>query len=224
MSKVYKKPVVHIAFLAAIFTSLLISGAFSEVPLGKGSLSASFYSKQRLVETDSKLNPNNVFCVENGFYGTEAFTLGYAITGERVSLRFNDFGSIKANNNPDGSNCIGELYGSLRLGEVFLDIGKKRINQSLSYFKSPINFVLDNYEQYELNFSEGRIMANLDFFTNYGFIGVSYIPKIDFNSSIKRYASSSQVQQGLLRYDVTLGSFTMGFAVSKDDFWRIGTH
>ena len=214
------------SLLLIIVTTLSIFGMpiFSEVRIGEETLSASIFSNQKFAVIDSPMNPENVFKLEDGYYGNEKFCVGYAFQGEAFSVRFNDFGSIQADDNPDGLNCIGELYGSLKVGWAFLDIGKKRINQSLSYFKSPINFVLDGYDQYELRFSEGRIMANLDAFTDYGFIGLSYIPKIDFNDDVERYASSSQNQQALLRYETTIFDSTMGIAVSKDDTWRLGTH
>ena len=123
-----------------------------------------------------------------------------------------------------GKIASGELYGTIRIGGAFLDVGKKRINQSLSYFKSPINFVLDDYGEYELRYSEGRIMANLDAFTDYGFFGISYLPKVVFDSQVERYASSSQGQQGLLRYDVTVRDWAVGLAISRDSCWRVGMH
>ncbi|HKL86724.1 MAG TPA: hypothetical protein VJ861_10375 [Treponemataceae bacterium] len=227
MNLYYKKLLLCIAALFTLECALMSLCVFSEIPLGKGTLNARFYSKQRLVENDSKLNPKNIFAADNGFYGTEFFTLGYSLKGERLSFHFNDFGYIKANRDPDFHNSIGELYGSLQFGAVFVDIGKKRIHQSLSYFKSPINFTVDTAgtkNHNETQFSEGKIMAHVDIFSNYGFLGISYIPKIDFSKSIEQYVSSSQVQQGLLRYDFTVHKYTMGIAVSKDDFWRLGTH
>lgn len=212
--------------LLLIVSSRLIYGmpVFSEVKLGEGTFSASLFSNQKFAVIDSPVNPNNVFGAADGYYGTERFCVGYAQSGEPFSVRLNDFGSVHADDNPDGVNCVGELYGSLKVGWAFLDIGKKRINQSLSYFRSPINFVLDGYDQYELRFSEGRIMANLDAFTDYGFVGLSFIPRIDFSDSVERYASSSQKRQALLRYDATIRDCTMGIAVSRDDQWRLGAH
>jgi hypothetical protein len=213
-----------LALIAAFVLSSIETSLFSEVTLGEGKLNVSLFSQQNFAVIDSTLNPGNIFEVEEGYYGNEKFCAGYALQGGCFSVRVNDFGSILADDNPDGRNCIGEIYGSLRIGGTFLDIGKKRINQSLSYFKSPINFVLDGYDQYELRFSEGKIMANLDAFTDYGFIGLSYIPRIKFSDDVERYASSSQKQQELARYDVTILDCAMGVAISKDDQWRLGAH
>ncbi|MCK9169344.1 MAG: hypothetical protein M0P01_02910 [Treponema sp.] len=204
-----------------IFTAPVL---FAEVCFGNHTFSARFYSDQYYENADSCLNPDNVFDVDEGFAGKERFTTGYHWAGKNLSVTMNDFMSLTPAEDPGFTNCFGELYGSVCLGNVFIDIGKKRINQSLSYFKSPINFVLSGYDQYDLQFSEGCIMANIEAFTDFGFIGFSFMPECGFNSDIERYVSSSQDRQLLLRYDLPTTNCTTGIAVYWNDNWRLGCH
>jgi hypothetical protein len=216
----------HLQRICTITAVLIFTaqGLSAEVCIGNHTFSTRFYSEQYYENDDSRLNPDNVFDAAEGFTGKERLTSGYHWTGKTLSFTMNDFMSLTPAEDPDFTNCIGELYGSVCLGNVFIDIGKKRINQSLSYFKSPINFVLSGYDQYDLQFSEGCIMANVEAFTDFGFIGFSFMPECDFNSDMERYVSSSQDLQFLLRYDFPITNCTTGIAVYWNEKWRLGCH
>lgn len=220
-----EQSVEKIKWVAVITISILVTAAVplaAEVPLGAGTVSASMESIQRFVSYRTPLNPDNVFGADEGYLGSFRYTAGYETRGERLSFFLYDYGQFAADDNPDGRNRIGELFGTIRLGEVFIDAGKKRINQSPSYFMSPVNFVLDDYREYDLTFSEGRAMVNIEWFSGIGFIGLSYLPRLDFPENVERYVSSSQKQQALARYELSGSVGNIGLAVSRDDRWRFG--
>ncbi len=212
-------------WLAVITISILAVAAVplrAEVPFGDGTVSASMESIQRFVSYRTPLNPDNVFGADEGYLGSFRYAAGYEVRGERFSFSLHDYGTFAADDNPDGRNRVAELFGTVCLGEVFFDAGKKRINQSPAYFMSPINFVLDDYREYDLAFSEGRVMLNLEWFSGIGFIGLSYLPRLDFPGNVERYVSSSQKQQALARYEISGSAGSIGLAVSRDDRWRFG--
>lgn len=213
---------IMIKALALCAVAALASPAFGEIALAGGKLSASVESEHAYVSRESRLNPGNVFDIDEGYLDRERFTLGYAFAGERFSLTFGDYGSFSINSDADPENRLGELFGTVKIGTLFLDVGKKRICQSLSYFKSPINFVLDDYSEYELRYSNGRAMISLEYFTDIGFFGFSYIPEIDFSGNLERYVSPPQERQFLARYDASAGDWSIGLALSLDDRWRVG--
>lgn len=208
--------------IALLARALIAPPAFGEIPLGGGRLSASVESGHDFVSTDSPLNPGNAFDVDEGYIDEARFTLGYALPGERLSFAFNDYGTLSLADGPDGMNRVGELFVTAKAGTAFLDVGKKRICQSMSYFRAPINFVLDGYSGYELRYSDGRAMINMEWFTDLGVFGLSYMPRIDSGGDLARYVSPSQDRQFLARYDATAGEYALGVAVSRDERWRIG--
>lgn len=210
---------VIIIFLYAL---LFITTIFAEYTMDPVKVSASAESIQRFLHYDTPLNPDNVLNAEEGYNGSCRYTLALDLSGESASFFLADYGSFRADDNPDGYNCLAELFTSLRKGSLFLDLGKKRINASPSYFISPINFVLDDYRGYELRFSEGRIMINLEYFSSIGFIGLSFLPEVDVPSRIERYLCSSQSRQCFARYEISCDAGTFGFAASFDDRWRLG--
>lgn len=210
------------------FVVLLVCAAgfpvYGELAVGPGTVSASIESVQRFVSYRTPLNPDAVFGSDEGYLGSFRYTAGYDVSGDRFSFTLNDYGTFDADENPDGRNCLGELFGTVRLGEVFLDAGKKRINQSPSYYESPINFALDDYREYDLTYSEGRVMVNLEWFSPAGFFGVSYLPRLAFPAEVERYVTSSQDRQALARYEVSGEAGSLGLVVSRDDRWRAGVH
>jgi len=194
--------------------------AYSEISVNKTTIDASIHSKQKYSEAKSVLNPDNIFQLPEGYSGTVEYVSEYQYKTDRFSFKLGDFGKLDAKKNPDLHNCVGEAIVSDSVPFGYLDFGKKRINQSVSFFRSPINFALDS--GYDTRFSEGRWMANFDIFTPAGFIGLSYMPKIVCNSDAEKYMSSSQSAQYLLRYSETVLNFDMGMAVSKKDTWKAG--
>jgi len=204
--------------LTGVLSSLV--HAYPEITMGKTTIDGSVYSKQKYGETGSALNPDNIFQLPEGYAGTVEYVAGYQYTTDRLSFKLDDFGKFSTKKNPDLQNCIGEAIVSASVPFSYLDIGKKRINQSVSFFRSPINFALD--AGYDARFSEGRWMTNLDIFSPVGFFGLSFMPKIDCDSDAEKYASSSQSTQYLLRYGETVLNFDVGVAISKKDTWKAG--
>lgn len=207
-----------------LITLLSVSPLFCEVGHGNSSFNFNIFSKQFISNHDTPLNPHNIFDIRNGYYGDGDYTLGMSWSNNKASIVLNDFGTIQIPDTDSFRNSISELYLSYAFLCGFVDLGKKRINQSLSYFKSPINFALDKTNRYDLRFSEGRVMSNIDLFTNFGFIGISYIPQLNVNENVERYISSSQNQQYLFRYDHSVCSFNVGIAATYEQAWRTGVH
>ncbi|MBN2510159.1 MAG: hypothetical protein JXB03_07780 [Spirochaetales bacterium] len=215
---------VRLATALFVFLQAVILPLYAEMPVGRGTVSASMESIQRYISYSTPLNPGNIFGADEGYLSSFRYTFGYQTGGEHFSFTLNDYGSFSTDDISDGRNCLGELFGTIRLNEVFIDAGKKRINQSPSYFLSPINFVLDDYSEYELRYSEGRVMLNLEWFSPLGFIGFSYLPRLKVSGDIERYVTSPQEQQVLARYEVSGTAGTLGLAVSLDERWRVGAH
>jgi hypothetical protein len=183
-------------------------------------MDASVLLKQKYCEKGSALNPENIFQMSEGYSGDIEYAAGYQFRTPFLSLRLGDFGKLDAKGNSELHNSISEAIVTAALPSGYIDLGKKRINQSVSYFRSPINFALDS--GYDTRFSEGKWMANLDIFSPVGFIGVSWMPKANFGTDAVKYLSSSQEAQWLLRYSATILNVDTGLAASKKETWKYG--
>ncbi len=211
-----------IAFLSLLARAALAPRATCEVPFAGGKLSASVESIHRYAARESALNPGNVHGIDEGYADQARYALGYAVTTDRYSFTFNDYGNVSFSGGLSGCNRVGEIYTTVKLGTVFVDLGKKRVCQSQNYFKSPINFALEDYSDFDLRYSNGRAMANLEWFSDFGVVALSFIPEIDFKGNLARYLSPPQRRQWYARYDVTVGDYAIGLAASFDYRWRTG--
>lgn len=198
----------------------LPSHGFTEIAIADGTFYASVFSKQKFADYGSPLNPEFIFYESEPYTGSEEYTFGYRLEKEKFALTMNDFGSILAQKNAELKNSVSELVVSVPLPFGFIDLGKKRICQSSSYFKSPINFIVET--QRDMRFSEGRWMVNLDLFTGIGFFGFSYLPDIRFSKTARDYFSDSQREQYLFRYAKSAFGIDTTFALARDNVWKAG--
>lgn len=139
-----------------------------------------------------------------------------------------DTGKLQAETNAQLTNRVTELYLSYNLFGHFIDVGKKKITKSMSFFKTPMDFALVSAgdltkakEDNEL-FAEGTFMVNLELFTDIGVFAINYAPKIDFTNEAIQYFSQSQIEYQEFRYSHNFGDVDTGLAVFHSDIWQAG--
>ncbi|MGA2143240.1 MAG: hypothetical protein ABSG94_12615 [Brevinematales bacterium] len=197
---------------------------------------ANLYNIEKLSSVNTVLNPGGILNNYNsylagGLSGELMYYLYFRWKTDSLSYQASDIGYYYvATNNEQLTNLLTENYISWHLGSLFADAGKKKITQSVCFLTTPMDFALYSYndisksKSYNLQFSEGKYMANFDWFSDFGAIGFSYIPEIDFTSNILEYFSSSQIQQEELRYTADFGGVDLGLALSYDNIWRAGAN
>jgi hypothetical protein len=79
---------------------------------------------------------------------------------------------------------------------------------------------------YNMKFAEGKYMANIDWYSDFGVFGLCYIPELDFIYPVSVYFSSQEVGQEEFRYSVNISGLDAGLAVSYDtnSLWREGVN
>ncbi len=189
-----------------------------------------FYNTETYTTIDTVLNPGGILGNYGGLTGELKYYLDFRWKSNSLDFQASDIGYLDAVSNATFTNLLTEDYISWHFSSVFLDVGKKKITQSVSFLTSPIDFAINSYNDisknrsYNLQFSEGKYMANADWFSDFGVIGICYIPEIDFDSNMQTYFSSSQIQQEELRYSINISGVDTALALSYDSNLRAGAN
>lgn len=108
-------------------------------------------------------------------------------------------GSIEGETNACFSNKISIIKAGFEAGDFLIDIGKKKILNSVMYLKTPLDFLYTLPQEFSVydkedgeKYIEGKFMLGVDYLSDFGRFGISYIPAIDFTNDWARYFSSSQ--------------------------------
>ncbi len=186
------------------------------------------FNTENFTSFKSALNPGNVLGNYSGLDGMLKYYADMTFKSGPVSFQAADIGCLEAATDATLTNRVAEIYISDHAGTFFFDAGKKKITQSVSFIASPVDFILNvsndisKNKTYNLEFSEGKFMANTDWYSDFGVFGFCYIPEIDFTNSAPVYFSSPQAEQEELRYSVDIYGIDASLAVSHDEIWREG--
>ncbi len=189
---------------------------------------AEIFNTETFTSFDSKLDPDNVFGSYSGLTGELKYYLDFNAKSEEFAFRASDIGLLLDVTNGKFTNRVTEDYISCHPGTFFLDAGKKKITQSVSFLVSPIDFLLygDNdiskNQTYNLQFKEGKYMANMDWYSDFGIFGLCYVPRIDFTNDAVAYFSRQQAEEEEFRYNITLSGADAGLALNYDTNWSAG--
>ncbi len=197
--------------------------------------SAKIYNTETFSSVKTVLNPDGVLnnyssFLAGGLSGEVKYYLDFRWKSDPFSFQASDIGYLDAVTNSAFTNLMTEDYLSFNFWEIFLDAGKKKITQSVCFLTTPIDFAINGFndisknKSYNLQFSEGKYMANADWFSDFGVIGLSYMPELDFATNAQQYFSSSQIEQEEFRYTVNISGADMGLALSHDSNWRAGAN
>lgn len=186
------------------------------------------FNDETFTSFKSALNPGNIFGINEDLSGILKYYSEINWKYDPASFTAEDIGYLNAVTNSGYTNRLTEAFLSYHLFSGFIDIGKKKVIQSVSFLMSPIDFILNDSKDYSKNqsynllFAEGKFMANLDWFSDYGVFGICYIPELDFTNEGLDYFSGAQAQQAEARYSVNLSGIDTGLAVSHSDIWQAG--
>ncbi len=192
--------------------------------------SAQIFNDENFNSFKSALNPDNILSINSGLSGEVKYYLEFDWKRDLFSFKAQDIGFLEEATNSPLTNRLSEVYLSYQFMSSFIDIGKKKITQSVSFLKSPIDFIINNpnditkNKTYNLQFSEGEYMANIDLFSDFGVLGACYMPEIDFTNNGIEYFSMPQKQQEELRYSIHYSGIDTGLAVSHDNIWQAGAN
>ena len=220
---------VLLAAATLIFASSFLSG---EDPTNSQvfNYNVKVYNTETYTSFNPVLNPGNIFGSFSGLTGGLKYYLDGRWKSGDWAVSASDIGYLQAVTNFPYTNLLTEGYVSYHFWDIFVDAGKKKITQSVCFIAFPIDFALNSYndvtqnKSYDQQFSEGRFMANIDWYSDFGIIGLSYIPEIDFTNNTTAYFSSAQIQQEELRYSVDISGVDAGLALSYDNIWRTGAN
>ncbi len=210
-----------------IFAGVYTYGAEGDI---ESLYNAKLFNTQNFYVFKSALDPDSILPVSDGYSGMMKYYLDSQIKVKDLSFYAADYGFFQLMKSAVLTNKIVELFLSYKMGICFIDAGKKKITQSASFLKSPIDFVLNSTKDiskdrdYNLEFAEGKFMANLDLFSDFGVFGICCIPEMDFTNDGITYFSSPQAEQEEFRYSVNLSGVDAGLAVSHDKSWQAGAN
>ncbi len=193
------------------------------------SYNAEIFDDEKYSSYSSPIDPDNVFGIYSGVYDAAQYYLDFKWKSDPFSIQACDIGFTTIVTNFPVTNYLSEIYASYNLMDFYLDLGKKKVSQSMSFLVTPMDFAMRSYndvsrdKSFDTMFSEGKYMANLDWYTDIGQFGFCYIPEIIFSSNLTAYFSSSQNQEEELRYNNTISGIDFAFALNYDTNLSAGT-
>ncbi len=178
-------------------------------------VSLTFSGAGRLINDGSRMNPDNdIQDLEEGAVSFEVNLTVSDYLNERQTLRwlFKAYGfySDELNDNDERINVtrIDEMFADWKAGDLFVNLGKRRINWGHAMAFNPVNVIVPPRDPLNPNqATEGQPVAWLNFSRNFGSLDLFFTRDFDkdWNSDLNRWGARLGLLAG--EFDVALYYF-----------------